>query len=65
MNAHNRKPITALSPCPRCEKRRTAAEEEADGHGGKSSMGVHMDARAHAAGHHGTRDKEELRWRNI
>ena len=24
----------------RCEKRRTAAEEEADGHGGKSSMGV-------------------------
>lgn len=49
----------------RCEKRRTAAEEEADGHDGKSSMGVHMDARAHAAGHHGTRDKEELRWRNI
>ena len=36
------------------------AEEEADGHGGEPGVGVRMDAGAHAAGHYGTRDKEEL-----
>ena len=44
----------------RREERRTASEEEADGHGGEPGVGVHMDARAHAAGLYGTRDKEEL-----
>lgn len=44
----------------RREERRTAAEEEADGHGGEPGVGVRMDAEAHAVGHYGTGDKEEL-----
>lgn len=32
----------------RREERRTAAEEEADGHGGEPGVGVRMDAEAHA-----------------
>lgn len=40
------------------------AVKETYGHSREQGVGVCMDTSAHAAAHHGTRDKEELQWMN-